>query len=49
VGVFLLTLLINGMQLMSVNPYLQLVVEGAVVILAVVLAREKRSVFAAVK
>jgi ribose/xylose/arabinose/galactoside ABC-type transport system permease subunit len=48
-GVFLLTLLINGMQLLSVNPYLQLVVEGAVVILAVILAREKRSVFAAVK
>lgn len=49
IGVFLLTLLINGMQLLSVNPYLQLVIEGAVVILAVVLSREKLSVFAPVK
>ena len=49
VGVLLLTVLINGMQLLSVDPYLQLVVEGAVVIVAVIISRERVSVFAAVK
>jgi ribose/xylose/arabinose/galactoside ABC-type transport system permease subunit len=49
IGVLLLTILINGMQLLSVDPYLQLVVEGAVVIIAVIMSRQKLSVFAAVK
>lgn len=49
VGVLLLTILINGMQLLSVDPYLQLVVEGAVVIIAVIMSRQKLSVFASVK
>lgn len=49
IGVVVLTILINGMQLVSVDPYLQLVVEGAVVILAVIMSRQKLSVFAAVK
>lgn len=49
VGVLLLTILINGMQLLSVDPYLQLVVEGGVVILAVVMSRQKLSVLTAVK
>lgn len=49
VGVLLLTILINGMQLGAVNPYLQLVVEGGVVILAVVLSRQKLSVFSVIK
>jgi ribose/xylose/arabinose/galactoside ABC-type transport system permease subunit len=31
IGVLLLTILINGMQLLAVDPYLQLVVEGLVI------------------
>jgi ribose/xylose/arabinose/galactoside ABC-type transport system permease subunit len=49
VGVLLLTILINGMQLLAVDPYLQLVVEGLVVIVAVIISRERVSVFTAVK
>jgi ribose/xylose/arabinose/galactoside ABC-type transport system permease subunit len=49
IGVLLLTVLINGMQLLAVDPYLQLVVEGAVVIVAVVMSRERASVLTAVK
>lgn len=49
IGVLLLTILINGMQLLSVDPYLQLVILGGVVILAVVTSREKLSVFSAIK
>ena len=49
VGVLLLTILINGMQLNSVDPYLQLVAMGAVVILAVVMSREKLSALSVVK
>lgn len=41
VGVLLLTVLINGMQLLSVNPFLQLMVQGAVVILAVITGRKR--------
>jgi ribose/xylose/arabinose/galactoside ABC-type transport system permease subunit len=48
-GVLLLTILINGMQLLAIDPYLQLIVEGCVVIAAVILSRPKLSVFAAVK
>ena len=49
VGVLLLTILINVMQLLAVDPYLQLVVEGLVVIVAVIMSRERVSVFTAVK
>jgi ribose/xylose/arabinose/galactoside ABC-type transport system permease subunit len=49
IGVLLLTVLINGMQLLSVDPFLQLTVEGAVVIVAVIMSRERVSAFTAVK
>lgn len=49
IGVLLLTLLINGMQLLSVDPFLQPVVLGGVVILAVILNRPKTSVLTSVK
>jgi|SRR5579859_5655236 len=49
IGVVLLAILINGMQLAAVNPYLQLVVEGVVVILAVILSRQKLGVFSVIK
>jgi ribose/xylose/arabinose/galactoside ABC-type transport system permease subunit len=48
-GVLLLTVLINGMQLLAVDPYVQLMVEGAVVIIAVIMSRERSSVLTAVK
>ncbi len=48
-GVLLLTVLLNGMQLVSIDPYLQLVVQGAVVIVAVVMSRERTSALTAVK
>lgn len=48
-GVLLLTVLLNGMQLLGVDPYLQLVVQGAVVIVAVVMSRERAGALTAVK
>lgn len=48
-GVLLLTVLINGMQLLAVDPYVQLMVSGAVVIIAVIMSRERSSVLTAVK
>ena len=48
-GVILLTVLTNGMQLMAVNPYLQLVVEGAVVVVAVILNSEKTTAVTVIK
>lgn len=48
-GVLLLTILINGMQLLSVNPHLQLVIQGAVVILAVIMSRQKVSAMTPIK
>jgi ribose/xylose/arabinose/galactoside ABC-type transport system permease subunit len=47
--VILLTVLTNGMQLMAVNPYLQLVVEGAVVVVAVILNSEKTTAVTVIK
>jgi ribose/xylose/arabinose/galactoside ABC-type transport system permease subunit len=49
VGVVLLTVLTNGMQLLAVNPYLQLVVEGAVVVVAVILNSEKTGALSVIK
>lgn len=48
-GVLLLTILINGMQLLSVNPHLQLVIQGAVVILAVIMSRQRISALTPIK
>ena len=48
-GVLLIVVLINGMQLLAINPYLQLIIVGMVVIAAVILSRPKGSVFTAVK
>ena len=48
-GVLLLTVLLNGMQLLAIDPYLQLVVQGAVVIVAVVMSRERSGALTAVK
>lgn len=48
-GVLLLTVLLNGMQLLAIDPYLQLVVQGAVVIVAVIMSRERTGALTAVK
>ena len=48
-GVLLLTVLLNGMQLLAIDPYLQLVVQGAVVIVAVIMSRERSGALSAVK
>ncbi|MGX1159123.1 monosaccharide ABC transporter membrane protein (CUT2 family) [Arthrobacter sp. SLBN-100] len=48
-GVLLLTILINGMQLLSVDPHLQLVIQGAVVVLAVIMSRQKVSPMTPIK
>ncbi len=48
-GVLLLTILINGMQLLSVDPHLQLVIQGAVVILAVIMSRQKFNAMTPIK
>lgn len=48
-GVLLIVILINGMQLLAINSFLQLIIVGMVVIVAVVLSRPNASIFSAVK
>lgn len=43
-GVLVITILANGMDTMAVNPYLQLIVQGAVVILAVALTLDRAKI-----
>jgi len=43
-GVLVITILANGMDTMGVNPYLQLIIQGAVVILAVALTLDRAKI-----
>lgn len=44
-GVLIVTVLTNGMNIAAIDPYLQVVVQGAVVIVAVALTLDRRKLF----
>ena len=41
-GVLIITILTNGMSIADVNPHLQIVIQGAVVVIAVALTLDRK-------